>query len=67
MHDTEDVAASNDWNLKLRQGVLEALVDAVHLFIQSNTKLRFTWMRFLPWKSPVYGFFQPSECWLVET
>jgi hypothetical protein len=63
----EDVAVSNDWNLKLREEVLEALLDAVHLFSQSNTKLRFTWIRFLPWKSPVYGFFRRTASEIFRT
>ncbi|ORY16274.1 hypothetical protein BCR34DRAFT_120049 [Clohesyomyces aquaticus] len=60
----EDIDASSDWNRKLRAGCADAFLGAIEALNESD--LRYTWLQYLPSKSPRGNFFDDFSDMLFE-
>ncbi|OJJ46186.1 hypothetical protein ASPZODRAFT_2071477 [Penicilliopsis zonata CBS 506.65] len=60
----EDIDWSRDWNIKLRESIPEAFVEAIrHL---SNTSQCYKWLKYVPRRSELGGFFECTTLAIVE-
>ena len=52
------------WNIALRNESIEAFVSAAHRL--NEGRMRYTWLRYLPYKADITGFFKPFQKQLIE-
>lgn len=60
----EDINGSSRWNRALRNAAIDALIEAAKVF--NRGRMKYTWLRYLPLKGEVSGFFEPFKQRLLD-